>query len=309
MLPGEFAIYGHRFRWADTECGCPPAERGPIALIRARDRFPSESIEWLGKGNGYIPDCGKLGDCSAYRFEGVAGFLFPRDGRFLKIFIEPGAEHHTLEFVMFRGVIPRLLHLRGTTSLHASAVAVDGGAVVFCGPSGAGKSTLAAALATRGFPLVSDDVVPLRPSASGQGVDAGPGLPELRLYPATAQRLGLAGRVAAPMEGQTKARWQPRRAPETPLPLRAIYLLEIDPQATRSRRATVLPLPRPEALLRLITNSYWVHPRETAALGNDMKCLGTLLRSVPVARLAYELSDSGFEAVEELIASSARVHA
>ena len=43
-------------------------------------------------------------------------------------------------------------------------------------------------------------------------VDAGPGLPELRLYPAAAERIGIADRILAPPAGQTKAHWQPRRA-------------------------------------------------------------------------------------------------
>src|SRR5208337_3198059 len=54
-----------------------------------------------------------------------------------------------------------LLHQRGRITLHASAVRVNGGAVLFCGSSGAGKSTMAAALAQRGYPVASDDICPV----------------------------------------------------------------------------------------------------------------------------------------------------
>jgi serine kinase of HPr protein (carbohydrate metabolism regulator) len=42
-------------------------------------------------------------------------------------------------------------------TVHASAVAIDGRAVLITGPSGAGKSDLALRLLDRGFTLVSDD--------------------------------------------------------------------------------------------------------------------------------------------------------
>ena len=42
-------------------------------------------------------------------------------------------------------------------SVHASAVALDGRAVLISGPSGSGKSDLALRLIDRGFRLVSDD--------------------------------------------------------------------------------------------------------------------------------------------------------
>jgi hypothetical protein len=59
-------------------------------------------------------------------------------------------------------VLSYLLRRRGVLSLHASAVVVNGAAVAFCGFGGAGKSTLAAAFATAGHQVLSDDVVALR---------------------------------------------------------------------------------------------------------------------------------------------------
>jgi serine kinase of HPr protein (carbohydrate metabolism regulator) len=47
--------------------------------------------------------------------------------------------------------------LHSSEALHASAVAIDGRAVLIMGPSGAGKSDLALRLLDRGFTLVSDD--------------------------------------------------------------------------------------------------------------------------------------------------------
>jgi len=288
MTPGEFELYGQRFRWMEPDYAGTLPPDGCVSMIRMGGPFPSHDVEWLSRGHGNIPGFGKLGD------------------RFVRMFLHPEADHAALEFTLDRGVLPRILHLRGTTCLHASAVEVDGGVVAFCGHSGAGKSTLAAALVSRGYSLVSDDVLPLRSGGPGTDVLAGPGLPELRLYPTAADRIGIAGHVAPPIAGQTKARWQPRRAVCRPLPLRAIYLMDASLRGLSTTPASVWPVPRPEALMDLISNSFWVHPRETAALGRDMVCLGALLRSVEVARLGYELSEAGFRSVEELIASAVK---
>jgi len=309
MRPGEFSLYGHRFRWSDSDGADQSPDVIAISLVPAHEPFPAESVQWLSRSDGYIPGYGRLGTLSAYHFEGVAHFLFPHDGRFLKIFVHPGADHTALEFALYRGVLPRILHLRGTTCLHASAVATEDGVVAFVGPSGAGKSTLAAALVSRGWSLVSDDVLPLRRSPDGDEVLAGPGLPELRLHPVTADLIGIGSQVAPPIVGQTKARLQPRRAPDQPLPLLRIYLLEPSLRGLSALPATEWPMPHAEALLDLISNSFWVHPGETGALARDMVCLGSLLRSVTVTRLVYELNDTGFQAVEDVIASNTRVTA
>jgi serine kinase of HPr protein (carbohydrate metabolism regulator) len=54
---------------------------------------------------------------------------------------------------MQAGAGPRI----SAETVHASAVAVDGRAVLISGPSGSGKSDLALRLLDRGFTLVSDD--------------------------------------------------------------------------------------------------------------------------------------------------------
>jgi serine kinase of HPr protein (carbohydrate metabolism regulator) len=57
--------------------------------------------------------------------------------------------------------------LLSSETLHASAVAIDGRAVLIMGPSGAGKSDLALRLLDRGFTLVSDDQTIVRRVGDG----------------------------------------------------------------------------------------------------------------------------------------------
>ena len=62
-----------------------------------------------------------------------------------------------------RGVTPKLLYLRGTPVLHASACVLSEGVTAFAGPSGAGKTTTARAFAKAGRPLLAEDLLLLAP--------------------------------------------------------------------------------------------------------------------------------------------------
>jgi len=57
-----------------------------------------------------------------------------------------------------------LLGHAGRVPLHASAVMLDGTAIIFAGGSGAGKSTLALAASRAGLPLLSDDTIHVQTS-------------------------------------------------------------------------------------------------------------------------------------------------
>ena len=80
-----------------------------------------------------------------------------------------------------------ILRQRGISCLHASCVAVEEKAFAILGPSGAGKSTTAAALAIRGYSIVSDDVLPL--VATSTEVQALPSYPRLRIWSPTVKAL------------------------------------------------------------------------------------------------------------------------
>ncbi|MGN6717146.1 MAG: HPr kinase/phosphorylase [Candidatus Binatia bacterium] len=118
-----------------------------------------------------------------------------------------------------------LLHQREQIVLHASAVEVNGRAIVFCGPSGAGKSTLAAALAQRGYRLLTDDVCAITLSANTAPI-VHPDGRQLKLWAQAIEQLELESvrreRVRGCLE---KFYVEPRDATNAALPLTAIYEL------------------------------------------------------------------------------------
>jgi hypothetical protein len=85
-------------------------------------------------------------------------------------------------------VLPFAAVAAGYEALHASAVVVNGRALALSGPSGAGKSSVAAALALRGHPLLTDDVLALE--CAGTDLIGHPGPPVLAVRDGEAALLG-----------------------------------------------------------------------------------------------------------------------
>lgn len=78
-----------------------------------------------------------------------------------------------------------VLAWRGSLAFHASAVVVDGRAVLIAGRGGAGKSTLAAGLAVLGGTFIADDLVAVDRSGADR-FHVSPGRARARLHPAVA---------------------------------------------------------------------------------------------------------------------------
>lgn len=154
-------------------------------------------------------------------------------------------------------VIGFVLWLRGVLCFHASAVAIDGRAVMLVGPSGAGKSSTAATFAHQGYRILTDDIVALTEQDGQFFVQ--PAHPHLRLWSETVGAL-YGDRDALPWLTPTwdkrcldlvahKDAFQPE-----PLPLAAIYLLS--DRRDEPAAPFVQSLPRNEGLLHLIANVY-----------------------------------------------------
>jgi hypothetical protein len=81
------------------------------------------------------------------------------DGRQVVVHPVEGVDPLTLRLFILQQVLGVALLQLGYFVLHASAVVINGQAVAFAGNSGEGKSTLAALLNTRGYPILTDDVL------------------------------------------------------------------------------------------------------------------------------------------------------
>lgn len=146
-----------------------------------------------------------------------------------RVSIEPAscANEEELRGFILGSVLGVLCHQRGLLPIHASAVRLDGRALLIAGNSGAGKSTLAAALGARGHALISDDVVAFDPLSC----QILPAFPQRKLACDVMEKLGLAHAGLIPNRpGQPKFRIPaPAEFSTAPLAPSVIYILHNAP--------------------------------------------------------------------------------
>ena len=153
----------------------------------------------------------------------VARFLL-RDGREITFEAEPGADVGDIPLYLLGTAYGILLHQRRQIVLHASAVRVNGKAILFCGPSGAGKSTLAAALAQRGYPFITDDFCAVTVTDGTPMVH--PDGRQLKLWAQAIEKLDLKGRSGARVRSRLEKFYvDPGETQAGALPLGTLYAL------------------------------------------------------------------------------------
>jgi hypothetical protein len=174
-------------------------------------------------------------------------------------------------------VMAALLQQRGFLVLHASAVAINGGAIAILGASGWGKSTLAAFLHASGCPLIVDDIVAIR---FAEGVpQVYPGFPQMKLWPDSLESIGERPENFPRIYEEREKRARRIEAGfhrNGALPLHRIYVLGHGDQLELE------PLSSHEAFLELTGHSFgieWLHPVSTAEFFHQRTRIAS---SVPV---------------------------
>lgn len=173
--------------------------------------------------------------------------------------------------------------LRGIVCLHASAIVVGSEAVALVGPAGSGKSTTAAALSTKGFNVLADDVVTLDDRRDQFLVR--PAYPCIRLWPASVKMLyGSESHLP-----RLTPNWDKRyldltsRFPTQSVPLSAIYLF--GERLDEPPAPFIQPLDRTDALLSLIANTYTNYLIDRNMQARQFDLLTRVLARVPVRRV------------------------
>lgn len=247
-------------------------------------------------------DCPTLGRCELLP-DGVLALDLPPVARILlsvarsEIVVEhfPGATESALRHVVVDLALPRWFAAIGRPSLHATAVAVDGGVVAFLGESGMGKSTLSGAMVANGASWVADDLLLL--DFEGPDVVVIPTVVSTRLRPDSARALNAADR-----DGQiistydAKRRWN---VPSTVDRHRLLCMFFLDRRQDDDGSISVEEVSNGEAIKQLAEHWLLTHTGLVDSR-NFFTSTATLLRSTRMLRLSYP---SSFDALPSVVRS------
>jgi hypothetical protein len=282
MSAYRYRAYGLEIQAYCALPGLIGSEQGePDVLVRrGRVDVPERETEQEQRRKAWVRD-----DEVIVRWKKV-GSILVREGREIIVDPEVGIDERIPGVLVVGTAIGILLHQRGLLTLHASAVAVDGGAVAFAGGKGAGKSTTASAFCERGYRFMADDIAALEVGGEGdiRLLPGGPGT-KLTKAAASALRVNETERAVTRDERLTKQYHDLDGNFEREiLPLRRIYIL--DHAGEGSVRPVVEVVRGREAIMELMTHSYalrFIGAQENGS--NSLEQAAKVAQRVPVSRL------------------------
>lgn len=216
----------------------------------------------------------------------------------------------TMEVCLLGTVLSYWLETQARVALHAAAVAGPAGAVAFLASHHGGKTSLAVSLMSRGWSLLSDDILAIQ-GENGEVLGA-PGYPQMRMWAEQAEHfLGRpcdltevypgAGKVVVPVEREGLGSFSERDSP-----LLCIYLPERRLH-NPSEEIRAEAVSEGEALIELIRHSFLPHSVEAAGFRERRLLeLRRIVSAVPVKRLAYPDGWGHLPRVCEAIESDSR---
>ena len=202
-----------------------PAQGDGDVYVRLRN---AESSSHYNKFNDTNLEMNKVE--SVLSIENVGIFRIC-NGKEIIIITAPEADIRRVRRFIVGTALAILLYQRGSLVLHACTVNIDDHAVAFLGFSGSGKSSIAAALHTRGYGVLTDDVTVVELIDDHPIVH--PGFPQLKLDLESAAALGfdVDGIQFIDAVDEKFGYHLDNGFTDRPLPLGRMYVLEENPRS------------------------------------------------------------------------------
>jgi hypothetical protein len=278
----------------------PPSSSAADVEIVLEDAEPMEGLE-----SEEPLELRRVGAGLELIFNGLCRMLILESGNLVRVVPALGGQAKEVQRQVLEHLIPRLLSRTHGAVLHASSVAVDGGAVGFVAHSGAGKSTLALALARRGALMLGDDSLVIEERAGTPHVF--PLWSGVRVYRRDLEEQ-LQRHFEPTVEGRDKVSLGAADDPKLHFsrevhPLRSLYILNDEP----ADEIAILPMNPRETLLGLLRQAYHLEFDRLAGMGTLMSRIAQLGLPERTFALSYprrvELLDEVCERVVEHVAS------
>ena len=278
--------------------GLPSASpaKSPDLVVSVRDRASASaprgvehiryvSPERADDGSAQLTVWSDSAGAHRFRYHDATEFAIDREARRVEVHWELPLTDADAAVYLLGPVLGFVLRLRGSVPLHASAVMIGESAVAFVGDAWTGKSTTAAAFASLGYAVLSDDLLPIA-EANGT-ILAYPSHPRLTMWPDSVKAL-FAGAEDLPqltptydkryLDLQGGSRFQ-----STPVPLEVIYVLGGRASDVPKLRVDML---RPQAaLLALAGNTYGNYLLDAAMRAVEFDLLSRVVERVPVRQV------------------------
>jgi hypothetical protein len=250
-----------------------------------------------------------LGAGDFYQLQYGDGTRFVMDGEAKRLWgtCQPPLTLEDFATYLSGPVLGFVLRRRGVIALHASALCIEGNAVILCGESESGKSTTLAALALRKFAVLTEDISPIKEESGTLYVE--PGYPRICLWPDAVEKVFGASEALPRLTPTWEKHFLPLDGVQgtfesQPQPLGAVYLLS--PRTDEVQAPYIEELSKRDALLLLVQNTYmsWVLNRGQRAAELDV--LTKVVERVPVRRIFPHVGPVRIGALCDLIAEDAR---
>jgi hypothetical protein len=222
-----------------------------------------------------------------YDYRGhVADFAIRSDGSEITVEKGEGETDGEVANLIEGPILGRAMRLAGRPCLHATALGNGARAIALMGASGVGKSSLAWALVRQGCRLITDDMVGFSVDAEGAMVQ--PGRARLRLWPDSAQRLGVAGADAVTLfptaaEMEKIGVHDPAGFGTAPVRLQAIY--KVLPRAAGLAEPEIVELPASQRLAELAANLHGMIVPGREGRKRELALLAGVAATVPLRAL------------------------
>jgi hypothetical protein len=241
---------------------------------------------WIAPGGDKLFSYRKEASGHWLRFAHLANFQI--SGGATEISCYPVGEIHqeAIRHILLDQVLPRCLAHQGQIMLHASAVRMEHGLVLFVGDSGSGKSTLAGNFQQYHNPVVADDCVWV--SENSSSIMAAPNYRSLRLWEDSLQSLFFADEKTTNLAQFLSKKRVPLEqnavlGSEGSLPVLAVIVLT---PSEAVREVKLVRLPHREAFIAMLKQTFQLNPTDIERMTRHMKALG---RIVPRLK-AFQLS-------------------